>query len=134
MTIGQRIKARRNELKLSQRELAARLGYNDHTTLTRIEGGKVDLTQSKVVQFADVLGVTPAYLMGWEQEPEDLADITAQVLLNPDTLSMVEQYLQLSDADQYAVRLLVASLSGKQKKTDASVSQEVEKVFLSETE
>lgn len=135
MTIGQRIKARRNELKLSQRELAARLGYNDHTTLTRIEAGKVDLTQSKVVQFADVLGVTPAYLMGWEKEPEELADITAQILTDPHALSMFEDYLSLSESDRYAARLMISSLASKQKKTDAGgVSQEVEKVSLSETE
>ena len=135
MTIGQRIKARRNALKLSQRELAARLGYNDHTTLTRIEAGKVDLTQSKLVQFAEVLGVTPSYLMGWDQEPEELADVAAKVLLDPDLLRMVEQYLALSEVDQYAARLMIASLSEKQKKTDASgVSQEVEKVSLLETE
>lgn len=134
MTIGQRIKARRNELKLSQRELAARLGYNDHTTLTRIEAGKVDLTQSKVVQFADVLGVTPAYLMGWEKEPEELADITAQILTDPHALSMFEDYLSLSESDRYAARLMISSLASK-KKTDAGgVSQEVEKVSLSETE
>lgn len=133
MTIGQRIKARRNELKLSQRELAARLGYNDHTTLTRIEAGKVDLTQSKVAQFADVLGVTPAYLMGWEHEPEDLADITAQILMDPHALAMFEDYLSLSESDRYAARLMISSLAHK-KKTDASVSQEVEKVSLSETE
>lgn len=138
MTIGQRIKARRNELKLSQRELAARLGYNDHTTLTRIEAGKVDLTQSKLVHFADVLGVTPSYLMGWDQEPEDLADVAAKVLTDPNLLRMVEQYLALSEVDQYVARVTVAGLYSKhdkQKKTDASgVSQEVEKVSLSETE
>lgn len=134
-TIGQRIRARRNELGLSQRELAARLGYNDHTTLTRIEAGKVDLTQSRIVQFAKVLDVTTGYLMGWDQEPEDLADVTAQVLLNPELLRMVEQYLSLPEVDRYVARVTVASLYEKQKKTDAGgVSQEVETLSLLETE
>lgn len=134
-TIGQRIRARRNELGLSQRELAARLGYNDHTTLTRIEAGKVDLTQSRIVQFAKVLNVTTGYLMGWDQEPEDLADVTAQVLLDADLLRMVEQYLSLPEVDRYVARVTVASLCEKQKKTDAgSVSREVEILSLLETE
>ena len=134
MTIGERIKARRKELKLSQRELSDRMGYSNHSTITRIEAGKVDLPQSRIAQFAQVLDVSVGYLMGWKQEPEELADVAAQVLLNPELLGMVEQYLKLSDSDQYAVRLMVSSLDEKQKKTDASVSLEVEKVSLLETE
>lgn len=68
MTIGDRIKHRRKELKLTQRELADKLGYKDHTTITRIENGKVDLVQSKIVEFARALGCTPGYLMGWEDD------------------------------------------------------------------
>ena len=113
MTIGGRIKARRNELGLSQRELAARLGYNDHTTLTRIEAGKVDLSQSRVVQFADVLGVTPGYLMGWEQEPEELGALAAAVLNDPALLRLVKNYRELSEADRAAVSALVDSLAIK---------------------
>ena len=128
-TIGARIKARRQELKMTQRDLAARMGYTDHTTITRIESGKTDPPQSRVAQFAKVLGVSPAYLMGWDQEPEDLADVAARVLLDPDLLQMVEQYLQLSEADQYAVRLVVSSMTQKEKKADAgSVSQKTKKV------
>jgi transcriptional regulator with XRE-family HTH domain len=134
-TIGARIKARRQELKMTQRDLAARMGYTDHTTITRIESGKTDPPQSRVAQFAQVLGVSPGYLMGWDQEPEELADVAARVLLDPDLLGMVEQYLQLAEADQYAVRLVVSSMAHKNKKADAkSVSQKVKKVSLLETE
>lgn len=134
-TIGARIKARRQELKMTQRELAARLGYTDHTTVTRIESGKTDPPQSRVAQFAKVLDVTPGYLMGWDKEPEDLADVAARVLLDPDLLRMVEQYLELSEADQYTVRLVVSSMTHKEKKTDAEgVGRKVKTVSLSEIE
>lgn len=83
--------------------------------------------------------VPRGYIMGWQAEtepqaePDALADIAAQVLLQPDTLQMVQDYLQLAEADQYAVRLMISSL--KQKKTDAvGVSQASEKVSLSKTE
>lgn len=68
MNIGEKIKQRRIELGWSQRELAKRLGYANHTTLTKIESGKVDLNQSKVALFAEVLRTTPAYLIGLEDE------------------------------------------------------------------
>lgn len=113
MNIGGRIKARRNEMGLSQRELAARLGYNDHTTLTRIEAGKVELSQSKVVKFAKVLGVTPGYLMGWEQSPEEAGALAAEVLKDPRLFNVVNNYRVLSDADRATVEALVASLANK---------------------
>lgn len=135
-TIGKRIKARRLELKMTQRDLAARMGYTDHTTITRIEAGKTDPPQSRVAQFAQVLGVTPGHLMGWDREPEDLADITAQMLQDPDLLRMVEQYLELSEVDRYVARVTVTGLHSKldKKKTDAGVSQEVDIISLSATE
>lgn len=61
------IKKRRLELKLSQEELASRVGYKDRTSIAKIETGKIDLPQSKIIDFADALGVTPSYLMGLDE-------------------------------------------------------------------
>lgn len=115
MTIGGRIKARRQALGLTQREMAARLGYTDHTTLTRIEGGKVDLPQSRISKIAEVLGVTPAYLMGWDQDPEDLGALAAIVLKDPQLLELVKNFSVLEEADRSTVSTLVASLAAKKK-------------------
>lgn len=114
--IGERIKARRKELQLSQRDLADRMGYSNHSTITRIEAGTVDLPQSRIQQFADVLGTTPSHLMGWDAEPEDLGGLAALVLSDPGLLRMVQDYLSLSESDQYAMRLTCSSLAAKNKK------------------
>lgn len=111
--VGQRIKERRVAMGMSQRDLAAVLEYSNHSTIARIEAGKVDLPQSKIAIFADVLHTTPAYLMGWEKEPEDLADLTAAILQNKELLAMIEQYLTLGSADQRAVRTMVEALAAK---------------------
>lgn len=71
MKIGERIKIRRQELEWSQRELAAKMNYSHHSTLARIENGQIDVRQSKIVQFAEVLGVSVSYLMGWEEEKKE---------------------------------------------------------------
>lgn len=63
--IGNRIKECREDLGLTQEQLAQKLGYKSKTTINKIEKGINDITQSKVKAFADVLGTTPAYLMGW---------------------------------------------------------------------
>ena len=68
MHIGIKIKEKRLEQGLTQADLAKRLGYRDRTTIAKIESGKNDISLSKVVEFAEALHTTPAYLMGWENE------------------------------------------------------------------
>jgi DNA-binding transcriptional MocR family regulator len=52
----------------SKRVLADKMGYANKSTIARIESGIIDVPQSKVVKFAEVMGVTVGYLMDWEQE------------------------------------------------------------------
>lgn len=68
MKIGEKIKSRRIEMGWSLQQLADRMGYANKSTIARIESGKIDPPQSKVVKFAEVLGVSVAYLMNWEEE------------------------------------------------------------------
>lgn len=115
MTVGQRIKERRVAIKMSQQELADRLGYANHSTVARVEAGKIDLPQSRLAQFADVLRVTPAFLMGWDQDPEDLGAVAASVLKDPQLLQLVRGYQALDEADRATVAALVSSLAEKKK-------------------
>lgn len=71
MEMNERIKALRNELGMSQDELARKLGYKDRSTIAKIERGVNDITQSKIKAFAVVLNTTAAYLMGWTDDPYD---------------------------------------------------------------
>jgi len=50
----------------TQEDLAARMGYNDRSMIAKIESGKVDISQSKIMDFANVFGVDPGDLMGWD--------------------------------------------------------------------
>lgn len=115
MTIGDRIRKRRNELQWSQRELAAKMGYNNNSTITRIEGGTVDIPQSRIVQFADVLGVSVAYLMGWISEEthkknDTITDAVVRMRSDDEFLSIVSGLLTL-DADKLsAVKQLMLVL------------------------
>ena len=68
-TIGSRIRNRREELGLSQEELGKRLGYKSRSSINKIELDQRNLTQSKIKAIADALGTTPAYIMGWEEQP-----------------------------------------------------------------
>lgn len=68
MTIGDRIKQLREARKMSQDELAQAIGYKSRSTIGKIELGKMDITQSSIAAIAKILGTTPGYLMGWEDE------------------------------------------------------------------
>jgi transcriptional regulator with XRE-family HTH domain len=115
MTVGEKIKARRLELGLSQRGLATKLGYSDHTTVARIESGKVDLNQARIAQFAEALGVKPSQLMVWHDDPEDAGAVAAAVVKDEDLLQLVQNYLILDAVDRATVQALVASLAKKKK-------------------
>lgn len=66
MELYERIKKRREELDLSQDELAQKLGYKSRSTIAKIEKGENDITQSKIAAFAQALQTTPSTLMGWD--------------------------------------------------------------------
>ncbi len=68
MTMYDRIRALRVSQKMSQTDLAEKMGYKDGSMITKIESGKVDISQKKIVAFAKALSTTPSYLMGWTDE------------------------------------------------------------------
>ena len=67
------IKTRRLELGLTQGELAAKLGYADKSAIAKIEAGLTDLSRSKILAFAEVLRVSPSWLIGWGENDERAA-------------------------------------------------------------
>ena len=71
MTTGERIKKRRLELGLTQEELAKRLGNKTRASVCTVEKDKEDLTTARIRQYADALRCSPAYLMGWQDDPVD---------------------------------------------------------------
>ena len=67
MGIGERIKKRREELGMSQTELALKVGYTSRSSIAKLETNANGMTQSKIIKFADALETTPSYLMGWNE-------------------------------------------------------------------
>ena len=122
MDIGDRIKKRREELGMSQEELAKKVGYKSRSSVNKIEIDGRGLPQNKIVIFAKALETTPAYLMGWETiSDEDIGNAFAndnlfEVINNISALSPQEKnhftnYLQLLEinrkkADNYVEQLL----------------------------
>lgn len=112
MSIGQRIKGRRLELKLSADELGAMLG-KDRSTVYRYENGYIETLPLEVLEpLAKALQTTPQYLMGWEEERQKndaRADVINRMLDDKDFLSLVERLSKLDDTQLRAVTQLLAA-------------------------
>ncbi len=69
MTTGMRIKGRRKQLGLPAEYLADQLGISP-ATVYRYEKGDIEKVPSQILpQLAAILQTTPAYLMGWTEDP-----------------------------------------------------------------
>ena len=71
--LGKKIKQRREELGLSQDELARMLGYKHKSSINKIELGAADVPRAKVPAFAKALGMTAIEFSGWTEERKALS-------------------------------------------------------------
>lgn len=95
-TIGERIRLRREELHLSQEELAKKLGYKSRSSINKIELDSRNLTQSKIKAIADALETTPSYIMGWEEESSTSEKIEPNMdyyLLNKENKATIDNLI-----------------------------------------
>jgi len=72
MTVGDRIKRRRIALGMSQEELARKVGYKTKSSISKMEKGFRDASQSKLLELATALECSVEYLLlGTEKSPHD---------------------------------------------------------------
>ena len=82
MEIGQIIKNARKAQKLSQEELASRVGY-DTGNLSRLERGKQSTTPEKLKRILDVLGIKLTQQDKGMDSPQDSGMSNVQMALQP---------------------------------------------------
>jgi len=97
--IGSRIKSRREELGLTQEELAQKLKYKSKSTIAKIEKGVNDIPQNKILEFAHALDTTPAYLMAWDFSTvcEEDREIVNWALTLPRPDAIPEEYVNFGE-------------------------------------
>lgn len=68
MTIGVRLKKRREDLRLTLDDVAKVVGTS-RQTIQKYESGVIsNIPSDKIELLSDALGVSPAYIMGWEDD------------------------------------------------------------------
>ena len=66
MSLSSVLKQRRKELGLTLLEIAEKMGVSEATAQRWESGGIKTLRQGRIAQLAEILNVSPAKLMGWE--------------------------------------------------------------------
>ena len=129
--IGNRIKRRREELGLTQEDLALKLGYKSKSTINKVELGINDISQAKILSYANVLNTTPAYLMGWDE------DVDYAVKLSSGEEFLIECHRSFDDDSrtrliEYAKRLKELNtfdsqlLNAAHKRTDIDIPEDAD--------
>ena len=123
MTIGERIKSRREELNMTQTELASKVGYTSKSTIARIESGSNQLKQKMIIRFANALDTTPAYLIGWDAassentNPKTESQIIKDIRdsLSEQEKEIIEIFRELDEEAQRQVIMMLAFLKEQSK-------------------
>lgn len=118
MEVGERIRRRREELNMTQDELAQKVGYTSRSSVAKVEANANGMVQSKLILFANALQTTPAYLLGWENdEPQKkndaIADIILKIRSDEELLELVKGICELPKEQRSAVQTLLSAFNNK---------------------
>lgn len=83
METGKRVKELRKKRKMTQTELALKVGYADKTVISKIENGLINIPLYKLQDFAEALSTSGSYLIG---ESDESIDIWHQKISEPDLI------------------------------------------------
>lgn len=116
--IGYNILAARKRAGLTQEELAVRMGYKSKSTINKIELGVNDIPQSKIAKFAEVLGTTPAALMGWvdaetSNKNDQLAKLVVRLRRDEDLFETLLAVSNLNEEQYASIKQLLAAFGQK---------------------
>lgn len=111
-----RMKNQRKLLGYSFQTLADLTGMTK-STLQRYETGKINnLPLSKLDILSAALHTTPAYLMGWEEEPTAQLDSEPANNFTEEDIQLLEALKALSPRDRSALLAQIAALNALQDK------------------
>lgn len=96
MTIGDKIRKRREELGYTQDELAKKLGYKSRSSVNKVEMSR-EIPMKKVKLYADVLDLSVPFLMGWEDDDSIIEIAETDVALSNMGKRVKEYALKLAN-------------------------------------
>jgi transcriptional regulator with XRE-family HTH domain len=118
MTMGERIRFLRKQHKMSMEELGSKLGVGKSAILKYEKGQVENLPRSTIEKMAVLFGVSPAYLMcfdEWDKNSEQLSDEVVlieriQAKWGKDIVRVLQNYYELNEDGQSTLLNISESL------------------------
>lgn len=121
MTVGERIRDRRKQLGLSAEYIAERLDCSP-ATIYRYENGYIEkMPIDSILPIAKILLVSPAYLMGWEDESGVQGVQNVADGLSRDESKLIDTYRSVTEQGQQEM-MAHADYIGERYKKNPSAS------------
>ena len=99
MELYDNIRKYRLQLGLTQDQLARLTGYTDRSSIAKIEKGLVDISQSKLELFAQVLHVSAGTLIG-KSSVDSFVPVSAADQLTASEQALLSDFRQLNEEGQ----------------------------------
>lgn len=108
MTLGERIKLKRKESKLTQKQLAEKLGI-DHTTISKWESDTYEPDTKSLNALSEILRVSTDYLLGRKNGANDDE-------LPPEVRTLARDWKTILPTDKELLKGIIKQMSERGKK------------------
>ena len=103
-TVGDRIKEQRELNGISQVELSEKIGVSKQTLYKYENNVVTNIPSDKVQAVANVLNISPSYLMGWEDNlSSENADIIPDLMSDKELFDSVKKLTELNKEHQQTI-------------------------------
>ncbi len=104
MKLNENLKYLRNEKKMTLEEVGKKISVSKQT-IQRYESGQIpNVPYDKIVLLAKIFDVSPAYLMGWEDNlTSDNADLIPDILSDSILIEHIKKLKQLNKEHQNTI-------------------------------
>lgn len=111
MTMGERIRTLRKQHNMSMEELGSRLGVGKSAILKYEKGQVENLPRSTIQKMATLFGVSPSYLMCFDEWDENSEALSDEVMLieriqakwGKDVVHLIQNYCELDEKGQRGI-------------------------------
>lgn len=105
LSLAKRVMARRQELNMTQEELAHKMGLKSRSSIAKIESGR-PAQQPTIARLAEALDVTVQYLMGLEDSPEEQAEFEASILQDDDLMEIIRLGKEMNTEQKVTLKVM----------------------------
>lgn len=119
MTMGERIRRLRKQHRMSMEELGSKIGVGKSAILKYEKGEVENLPRSTIEKLAIIFGVSPSYLMCFDQWDENSEHLSDEVVLieriqtkwGKNMVAMMQHFSELNEDGQKALLDVAESLN-----------------------